>query len=221
MQHGRDWHGEDVTGWWASEKLHGVRAYWDGDTLWTRSGRAIRLPAALAGQLPTLALDGEIWAGYGEQAHERARAAINRGDWQPGVRFMVFDRPGHDGTWIERLHAAAARLSGDFAQVVHAVRVQNIGHLRQLYLEVKARGGEGLMLMHPEPAHYHRCRVPWLLKLKRDPLPWWRRGFAQPQAGQASLRMPNSTRNSSCVKSSSQRVSRPREVGRGRMVRTS
>src|SRR5689334_20394557 len=30
MQHGRPWRGEDVSGWFACEKLDGCRGYWDG-----------------------------------------------------------------------------------------------------------------------------------------------------------------------------------------------
>lgn len=170
MQHGIDWHGHDVAGWLASEKLDGVRAYWDGDTLWSRSGRPIPLPSHLRRQLPSCPLDGEIWAGYGRRGPALAAA---RGNWAPGVRFMVFDRPGLDLPWADRLAVAASLLRGDFCRAVDHVRVRDIVHLRELFAAIRARGGEGLMLMSPRITHYHRFRVGHLLKVKRFPGPWW------------------------------------------------
>jgi DNA ligase-1 len=172
MQHGRDWSGEDVAGWLASEKLDGVRAYWDGEVMWGRSGRIIPVPAGLARQLPPCPLDGELWAGRGGRGP--VLSAL-RGRWSPAVRFMVFDRPGLDLPWAGRLAAARAALRGDFASVVEATPVTSSSHLRALYLHVRSLGGEGLMLMHPGVSHYHRFRVGHLLKLKRDPAPFWRR----------------------------------------------
>jgi hypothetical protein len=36
--------GEDVRGWFACEKLDGCRGYWTGSQMFSRSGRAIRIP---------------------------------------------------------------------------------------------------------------------------------------------------------------------------------
>src|ERR1700684_1914344 len=40
------WTGDaDLTGWWMSEKLDGVRAYWDGRQVLSRVGQPLRAPA--------------------------------------------------------------------------------------------------------------------------------------------------------------------------------
>ena len=44
-----------------SEKLDGVRAIWDGQSLKTRSGRVINAPAWFVDALPALALAGGLW----------------------------------------------------------------------------------------------------------------------------------------------------------------
>lgn len=173
MQHGRDWTGEDVSGWFAAEKLDGVRAYWDGDTLWSRSGRAIPVPAVLRRQLPLCHLDGEIWAGRAARGPALCAA---RGNWLPGVRFMIFDCPTTDGLWPERLAYARNNLRpGDHAAVMEFSTVSDLPALDYLVSSVLAGGGEGLMLRHPAARHYHHGRIRSLLKLKRRPLPWWRR----------------------------------------------
>ena len=55
----------DPKGWWLSEKFDGVRVYWDGNTLFSRVGREIKVPKEWADQLPKgVALDGELWYIY-------------------------------------------------------------------------------------------------------------------------------------------------------------
>ena len=57
----------DPTGWWMSEKYDGLRGYWDGRKLWTRQGNLIHAPDYFLAELPRdIALDGELWLGYGK-----------------------------------------------------------------------------------------------------------------------------------------------------------
>ena len=44
-----------------SEKYDGIRAYWDGYKMVTRTGRTIELPLNLKAELPSFPLDGELW----------------------------------------------------------------------------------------------------------------------------------------------------------------
>ena len=54
---------QDPKGWLMSEKLDGVRCYWDGQKMSTRNGNAFFPPAWFIKDLPTdLALDGELWS---------------------------------------------------------------------------------------------------------------------------------------------------------------
>jgi DNA ligase-1 len=52
MKLGFDYQGDDPTGWFISEKFDGCRAYWDGQQLWTRSGKIIKAPPSLTANLP-------------------------------------------------------------------------------------------------------------------------------------------------------------------------
>lgn len=51
----------DLTGWWISEKLDGVRAYWDGKKFLSRQGNEFMAPAWFVDGLPKTPLDGELW----------------------------------------------------------------------------------------------------------------------------------------------------------------
>lgn len=53
----------DVTGWWLSEKLDGVRAYWDGSRFLSRLGNEFLAPQWFVASLPETPLDGELWVG--------------------------------------------------------------------------------------------------------------------------------------------------------------
>jgi DNA ligase-1 len=51
----------DPAGWWMSEKLDGIRAYWSGTTLYSRNGNTFVAPDYWKKDLPAVALDGELW----------------------------------------------------------------------------------------------------------------------------------------------------------------
>ena len=49
-------------GWLMSEKLDGVRCFWNGTTMYSRNGNKFYPPQWFKDQLPKdLALDGELW----------------------------------------------------------------------------------------------------------------------------------------------------------------
>ena len=51
----------DLTDWWMSEKLDGVRAYWDGKRFLSRQGNEYHAPEWFVAGLPATPLDGELW----------------------------------------------------------------------------------------------------------------------------------------------------------------
>jgi DNA ligase-1 len=51
---------QDLAGWWLSEKLDGVRAYWDGQSLISRLGNRFHAPDWFLAGLPAIPLDGEL-----------------------------------------------------------------------------------------------------------------------------------------------------------------
>jgi DNA ligase-1 len=178
MMHGSDWAGEFCHGWAVTEKYHGVRAYWDGHTLWTRGGHPVALPDSWCAALPTgLHLDGEIWAGYHATAFAEAVDAAKHGRFTPTMQFRFFDiqspRPGFlDGTWHGRMAIACRFLSALVSGPVQPVqgvnsRLLSLQHLADAFVAVRARGGEGLVLRDPA-APYQTGRTRSLLKFKAE-----------------------------------------------------
>ncbi|MDF1764389.1 MAG: DNA ligase [Oleibacter sp.] len=143
---------EQLSQYWASEKYDGVRAFWDGTQLQTRSGYLIDAPPWFLAEIPDDALDGELWLDYGR--FDEISALIrshNRQDdplWRD-VRFMVFDRPDSDLPFIDRyqqLRQLINTTDTDPVQLVKQFPVSDKDDLNERLEPILARGGEGLML---------------------------------------------------------------------------
>ena len=162
----------DPRGWLVSEKLDGVRGFWDGCVLRTRSGRRIAAPAWFLERLPSVALDGELWMGRGR--FEAVSAAVRRqrpdeAEWR-SIRFMVFEAPGVDGPFevrVGRLQGLTLGLMAAGFEVVPQRSIGDAAALRLLLDQIVAAGGEGLML-HRADAPYVTGRQAVLLKLKPE-----------------------------------------------------
>jgi DNA ligase-1 len=159
-----------LSGYWVSEKYDGIRAFWTGDRLITRTGHIISAPAWFTADWPAIALDGELWIGRGqfELTSATVRDAVPDDDAWRQVRFMVFDLPAHPGQFAARLSELQRLLGASVAASLRVVPQWQVGHesdlLAQLDREVAA-GAEGLML-HRGDSYYHGERSDDLMKLK-------------------------------------------------------
>ena len=96
---------QDITGWAMSEKLDGVRAYWDGRQLVSRQGYAFTPPKGFTAQFPPYPLDGELYRGRGQFEQISAAVRSSSGDWR-SIRLHVFDVPKAQGNLHQRLAVA-------------------------------------------------------------------------------------------------------------------
>lgn len=153
-----------------SEKLDGVRARWDGRTLWTRGGARIAAPTLFTRGWPAEPMDGELWIARGRFDEVSAlvrRTGSGAQDWR-GVRFMAFDLPAHPGRFADRVVRMRALVAAAGSTHLAMVPQRRIGSAAELDAElarVVALGGEGLML-HRRNAFYRPGRSEDLLKYK-------------------------------------------------------
>jgi DNA ligase-1 len=160
---------QDLSGWWMSEKLDGVRAYWDGTRFLSRLGNVYHAPDWFLEGLPAIPLDGELWGG--RKKFQRTVSIARRQDksdlWRE-LSFLVFDAPSHQAGFEERLELVRQTMRERMPK--HAkhhehVRCNSTEHLRQELARVEALGGEGLMLRQPG-SRYEAGRSHTLLKVK-------------------------------------------------------
>lgn len=159
----------DLAGWWMSEKLDGVRAYWDGKQFVSRQGNLYHAPDWFVEGLPGVPLDGELWVA--RKAFQRTVGIVRRQDkpdiWKE-VRFLVFDAPAAGGAFEERVKFLRDGLAGwkaPYAALHDHELCRGVEHLREELRRVEGLGGEGLMLRQPG-SRYEAGRSGTLLKVK-------------------------------------------------------
>jgi DNA ligase-1 len=154
-----------------SEKLDGVRAYWNGKHLMSRQGNIFQTPEWFVAPLPEVALDGELW--LGREKFEQVSGLVRRqsgedSDWSD-IKFMVFDLPGSAQPFDERLK--------QLEQIINNINVSHVQLIKQFKVstheilmkkldDIVNQGGEGLML-HLASSLYKTGRSNDLLKLKK------------------------------------------------------
>ncbi|MCA9720440.1 MAG: DNA ligase, partial [Myxococcales bacterium] len=162
--------GHDPAGWWMSEKLDGVRAYWDGRRFLSRQGNEYIAPSWFTRPLPRHPLDGELW--IDRKQFQKCVGVVRRQKADDGwkqVKYLVFDAPSHGGIFEDRVEHLTDLITGMGARHVVAVdhvRCRDHAHLITEFNRVEALGGEGLMLREPR-SMYAAGRSRSLLKVKR------------------------------------------------------
>nr|WP_314088927.1 DNA ligase [uncultured Campylobacter sp.] len=168
-----EYKGQNVGGWLASEKLDGVRAYWDGRNLLSRNGKILAAPEAWSAHFPPFALDGELYTARGE--FEKIQSIVM--DKTPSVtawseiKFYVFDVPGAGGGLLERLSELEKFIlqnpqAGQNLKIIKQVKVKDNAEFEAFAEHIVAKGGEGAVAREPS-APYERKRSKNALKYKK------------------------------------------------------
>jgi DNA ligase-1 len=161
----------DINQYWLSEKLDGMRGYWNGTQLLTRQGNPIHSPAWFTKNWPDKVIDGELWIkkGYFQRTLSCVRKKqIDEICWQ-SVRFMIFDLPEHGGTFTQRISAMQKltnKINSPYLSMIEQFKLTTDEQLNQILNKVAKNNGEGLML-HLGSAYYHVGRTDNIMKLKK------------------------------------------------------
>lgn len=160
----------DIQQYWVSEKLDGVRAFWNGSELISRGGNVIAAPAWFVADFPAEKLDGELWSGRNQFAEILSTVSKQQAidtEWQ-AIRYFIFELPDAAGTFTERISAMQAiiqRQGSPYLKVVPQLRIAGNTELFEKLNRFESIGAEGLMLHHQD-ALYKTGRSADLLKLK-------------------------------------------------------
>ena len=160
----------DVDGYWYSEKLDGVRAYWNGQIFLSRTGNQFFAPKWFTDNLPKdHHLDGELFMGRKKFRNTVSIVKSHEGGnrWHD-INFMVFDIPSQAELPFEKRMELLKRYCSDIPNVVvveQKVFSKSTNTIEALLKEVENLGGEGLMLRQPN-SKYIGKRSNTLLKVK-------------------------------------------------------
>lgn len=162
----------NLNDYWVSEKLDGVRAYWDGNQLISRQGNPFNPPAWFIADFPAHPLDGELW--MGRNSFDLVSGIVRRltpddESWR-NIEYRIFDLPLRDSNLtfdqrLARLRSLINQADLPHLQMVKQFKVADETALMKELDRVVELGGEGLML-HRGQSLYRAARSDDLLKLK-------------------------------------------------------
>jgi DNA ligase-1 len=172
----------DVKEYWVSEKLDGVRAYWDGNQFLSKNGNIYAAPVWFTQNMPNYALDGELW--IARNTFDQLSGIVRKkipvdSEWRK-VSYQVFDLPKNPEIFDVRLNVLNSLMGRDSVEKkqfesprlpewVRVIKQFKVNSHADLMMELDRhikQGAEGLML-HRGASHYHGRRDDDLLKLKQ------------------------------------------------------
>lgn len=160
---------QDPSGWLMSEKLDGVRAWWDGTKFISRQGNTFYAPDWFREHLPEHLMDGELW--IGRKMFQKTISVVKRQDWGEGARqvfYCAFDLPHLQLPFEERyaqLEELCRTTRSKVIRLVTQVPCLGVKHLKQELDSVVKLGAEGLMVRNPKSL-YEAGRSNQILKVK-------------------------------------------------------
>ena len=162
---------QNVSGWLASEKLDGVRAYWDGENLLSRQGKKLNAPLSFTKNFPKFALDGELYAK--ELKFEEIQATVmdklpDEKAWGR-LKFHIFDVPEASGSLLDRLEVLAKFLKNEPNHnliIIKQIKMRDNAQFLKFTESIIAKGGEGAVVREPNTP-YERKRSKNALKFKK------------------------------------------------------
>ena len=157
---------KNITGWFVSEKLDGVRGYWDGERLISRQGYDFNPPKFFTKDFPNFELDGELWSKRGDFENIVSITKTNKG-WEK-LTYNIFEVPNAEGNFSERLSKIKEYLKthpNRYIKVIPQIVCKSKKHLESIFKDLVSKGAEGVIVKNPFVS-YEVGRSDNLLKLK-------------------------------------------------------
>lgn len=169
LQKANSYNSQNIQGWVMSEKLDGIRAYWDGKALLTRQGKIINAPKYFTKDFPPFALDGELWSKRGdfENIQSIVLDKTPSKKWSE-IKYMIFEVPHAKGDFFKRLEKASEQIKEKkllHVEVIEQKICNSKEELDAYKKSILSLGGEGVMLKDASK-EYFDGRSDYLLKVK-------------------------------------------------------
>ena len=168
----------NVKSYAVSEKFDGIRGIWDGQNMFSKSGKILVIPPCFAEKLAILDLpkgafvEGELWIKYGR--FEEISGIMKRknptcADFE-GVKYLIFNAQfGESKDFLANLTRISSSLQESKAneaiqtntpqiQVIEQHKFNDIKELRDFFDKVISMGGEGIILRDSHTAFKMKAR---------------------------------------------------------------
>jgi DNA ligase-1 len=153
-----------------SEKLDGIRGFWDGKQLLTRGGKRVMAPDWFIENYPPFAIDGELWTKRAD--FEGISSIVRRKNpderWRK-ITHQIFEVPNQQGGLLDRLAVLRDYLKMRVDSPIKIIKQYPINQRHQVkrFLQnIVRKGGEGVVVRNPNTA-YQTGRLSSALKVKQ------------------------------------------------------
>lgn len=160
----------NIKNWYMSEKLDGIRAYWNGKELLSKNGNKINTPDWFVKNFPPFELDGELWTKRDDFENiQNIVLDVNPSNKWENITYNIFEVPNETGDFDKRLEKIKLWLeknSNKYIKIIPQKICKNESDLNNYLknlLEIKA---EGIILKNPD-SKYFTGRSNDILKVKK------------------------------------------------------
>ena len=155
---------QNTTNWVMSEKLDGIRAYWDGKQLLSRGGKIIHAPLWFTENYPPFEIDGELWTKRDdfENISSIVRDKIPSKEWSQ-IKHYIFEVPNAHGGLFERL-SKVKPYEGKYIKILPQIVIKDKTHQDQFLEEIESKNGEGIVVRDPKALYINKRTMytkPW------------------------------------------------------------
>lgn len=158
---------QNTTNWVMSEKLDGIRAYWDGKQLLSRSGKVIHAPKWFIKDYPPFEIDGELWSKRDdfENISSIVRDKTPTNEWKQ-IKHYIFEVPNAKGSLFQRLEKVKPyELKSRYIKVLPQIIIKNKKHQDDFLKQIESKKGEGIVVRDPNTPYINK-RTSKALKVK-------------------------------------------------------
>jgi len=160
---------QDISAWVMSEKLDGIRAYWNGKELLTRNGKKIYAPKWFTKNYPPFEIDGELWTkredfnNISSTVRDKIYTKENEKKWKQ-IKHYIFEVPNAEGNLWQRLQKVKA-YENDIIKLIPQISIRNKEHLIAYHKSLELLGAEGIVVRDPNTLYINK-RTSKALKVK-------------------------------------------------------
>ncbi len=165
-----DKNSHEVIGWAMSEKLDGIRAYWDGKNLLSKNSNQIHAPKWFISQLPPFEIDGELWTKRADFENIQ-NIVLDKNPskkWEE-ITYNIFEVPNQKGDFFQRLNVLEKWLlenNSKNIKIIPQTICKNKNHLNEYLDTLVSKNAEGIIIKNPK-IDYFVGRSSNVLKVKK------------------------------------------------------
>lgn len=159
-----------ISNWMMSEKLDGIRAYWDGERLLSKNGNIINAPLWFTKNFPKFKLDGELWTKRNDFENIQSIVLDKKptSKWNE-ITYNIFEVPEKKGNFSKRLNKIKIWQEynkNKYIKVIEQIACKNEQHLNKYLNKLISQKAEGVIIKNPVP-QYFIGRSSNILKVKK------------------------------------------------------